>query len=357
MLNNNTDVNGNRDAIKFLENCIQVAKDQAMGYAICIMARDPGQYMAGFTGTVELEEKALEGLKELQGKIQLNIDNRTPLVNDKGLDASYVCYNITKSPVSFDFLTWLMDAEQTRIREGAPGPLKVGFWFGRDGKTGMSGSPGRQTMLDKVCRPGMELIGAVEDPIATYGKFKEFFSFKDIVNASKAGEPVPKFHTDREIDIEPGYITITLREAEYWPHRNSRIHEWTRFANYLKSKGERVIFVRDTSKADESIEGFEIYPEASKDLITRMALYQKAKCNMFVSNGPVTLAYFSDVPFLKFLELDDQGAYNAGKSTYWKECVGLLPEEQFPWCSDKQRIIWKPDMYTNLVLAWNELGL
>lgn len=359
MLNNNTDVNGNKDAVKFLENCLQTCKDQGMGYAICIMARDPGQYLAGYTGTVELEEKALEGLKELEAKIQGNLDNRTPPKNDKGLDASHVCYNVTKSPLSFDFLTWLVDAEMTRVRKSAPGPLKVGFWFGRDGKSGLTGSDGRSKMLDKVVRPSMDLIGAVEDPMASYGEFKEFFSFRDIVKGSKAGEPVPKYKTDKVLDdVETGnYITITLREAEYWPHRNSRLSEWLRFARYLRSKGETVIFVRDTSKADEPIEDFRIYPEASRDLITRMALYQQAKCNMFVSNGPVTLAYFSDVPWLKFLELDDQGAYNAGKTGYWKEMVGLNPEEQFPWSTDKQRIIWKPDFYTNLVLAWNELGL
>ena len=78
-----------------------------------------------------------------------------------------------------------------------------------------------------------------------------------------------------------------------------------------------------------------------------------------MANGPISLAYFGDTPWLKFFEIDDQGAYNAAKSEYWRVCVGLDPErkEQFPWSTDKQRIVWKPDYFTNMVEAWEELNL
>ncbi len=357
-LNNNTDVNGNKDAKALLDQFRQLAETDSIGYVSVIAAKEPNTFMVGFSGTVELEKIALEGIKKAETLIQANLDNRTMPPRDPKLDESYVCYNVTTSPLSFDFLTWMMDMEYHRLNAGVPGPLKVAFWYGNDGKTGITGMPDREGMLNNVCRPAMELLGAVEDPKAILGHTSEFFSYKRSVDLYKAtGKPMPKYKTDRPSPIkEPGYVTITLRETTYWPHRNSRIPEWIQFAKYLKNKGERVVFVRDTRNADLPVEGFETCPEASRDLITRCALYRDAKCNLFVANGPISLAYFGDAPWLKFFEIDDQGAYNAARSEYWRVCVGLDPskEEQFPWSSDKQRIVWKPDFFTNMVLAWEK---
>ncbi len=318
--------------------------------------------MVGFSGTVELEKVGLEGIRKADTIIDANILNRTLPPADEALvkDGSYVCYNVTSSPLSYDFLTWLITMEQRRIKMNSPGPLKVGFWYGRDGKTGITGMPDREGMLNNVCRPAMRLLGAVEDPKAVSGYPNEFFSYRYLVDGFKEGHPVPKFRTDATSPIKkPGYVTITLRETTYWPHRNSRIPEWVQFARWLKDKGERVVFVRDTRLADDPVEGFEICPDASRDLTKRAALYRDAKCNLFVANGPISLAYFGDAPWLKFFEIDDQGAYNAAKSEYWRVCVGLDPakQEQFPWSTDKQRIVWKPDYFTNMVEAWEALDL
>jgi hypothetical protein len=361
-LNNNTDVNGNKDAKKLLQQFINLANEEPIGYVAIVAAKEPNTFMVGFSGTVELEKVGLEGLAKAQEIIKANLLNRTLPEPNKELveDGSYVCYNVTTSPLSYDFLTWLITMEQRRIKMGGPAPLKVGFWLGRDGKTGISGMPDREGMLNNVCRPAMKLLGAVEDPLAVDGYSNEFFSYKMTLDGCKEGHPVPKFKTDTPSPIkEPGYVTITLRETTYWPHRNSRLSEWLKFANWLKEKGERVIFVRDTRVADDPVEGFETCPEASRDLIARCALYRDAKCNLFVANGPISLAYFGTTPWLKFFEIDDQGAYNAAKSEYWRVCVGLDPakEEQFPWSTDKQRICWKPDYFTNMAKAWDELGL
>lgn len=247
----------------------------------------------------------------------------------------------------------------TRIRSKAPGPLRVGFWLGRNGKTGLTGDHSqRDRMLENVCRPALRLIGAIEDPVATKGKFKEFFSYRDIVKACKDGETVPKFRSGLSlVGIIPGYVTITLREASYWPERNSKLPEWIRFAHYLRQRGERVIFIRDTANANEPIEGFDTLPRASTDLLFRMSVYENAKCNLFVSNGPVSLGFFSNVPFLKFFSVDPNCIYNAGRPQYWTECAGISEGEQFPWLGPTQRLIWKPDFFTNLVVAWEELDI
>ena len=359
-LRNNTDVNGNKDAKALLKQFLDMSEVEPIGYVSVVAAKEPNTFMIGFSGTVELEKVGLEGIKKSEEIIQANLDNRTMPPRDPNLDESYVCYNVTNSPLSYDFLTWVIDMEQRRINAKAPAPLKVAFWYGNDGKTGISGMPDREGMLNNVCRPALDLIGAVEDPKALLGHTSEFFSYKRTLDLFKTTGILPKFKTDAKSPIrKPGYVTITLRETTYWPHRNSRIPEWIQFAKWLKSKGERVIFVRDTRLAEEPIDGFEICPEASRNLTKRCALYRDAKCNLFVANGPISLAYFGDTPWLKFFEIDDQGAYNAAKSEYWRVCVGLDPDkkEQFPWSTDKQRIVWKPDYFTNMVEAWEALDL
>lgn len=356
-MNNDTHTNGKADAIALLNHYIALVQQEPIGYIAVVAAKEPATFYDGYAGTVELEKVAREGLKVVSEKIDKSILNRTMPDPDPNYDESYVSYNITESPLSYDFIPWLIDAEMTRIRANAPAPLKVGFWFGRDNKTGMNG-PDRQSMLDNVVRPMLDLIGAVEDPNGTKGKFKHFFSLRDIVKAYKDGEQIPKFKSPlQEAIYEPGYVTITLREANHWPHRNSKIPEWIRFAEYLKKKGERVIFVRDTAKADEAIPGFDICPRASRDLHSRMKLYEDARCNLFAANGPVMLCVFSDKPWLKFIEIDEQGAYNAAKSDFWEQCIGVKVGSQFPWSSDKQRITWKSDYYTNLVLEWEALNV
>lgn len=356
-MKNGTHVNGNKDAVQFLESLTAYAKENPVGYVAAVMCQDGPGFTGGFVGTVELELRARASLDELGKMMDKNEVNRTNEI-DSNLDASYVCYNVTKSPVSYDFIAWLIDQDMERKAQNIISPLKVGFFFGRDGKTGM-GDEYRQLMLNEVCRPAMEMIGAEEDPVATQGKFKEFFSFKYTVENFNKGIPLTKFKSTKVLkDYKPrSYVTITLREADHWPHRNSKLKEWTKFATWLETQGERVVFVRDTVKADERIEGFETFPEASKDLYARVALYQNAKCNMFVANGPGALCFFGDAPWLGFFEIDDEGAYNAAKTVFWKECCGVEVGNQFPWSTDKQQIVWQPDYYTNLVLAWKKLDL
>lgn len=146
---------------------------------------------------------------------------------------------------------------------------------------------------------------------------------------------------------------ITLREADHWPLRNSNLEAWIKFAHYLRNRGEDVVFIRDTKKADESIEGFPIWPEAATDLYLRMAAYQEAKANVMVSNGPIGLCLFSTAPWLQFVQVEKaQGEYEPNTSFFWKNSNGVKIGEQYPWATPNQRIWWDTDSYENLVKAW-----
>jgi hypothetical protein len=242
----------------------------------------------------------------------------------------------------------------TRIAERAPAPLKVCFWFGRDGKSGLD-DPWRRQMFENVMRPALALIGAVEDPTAADGRNRMEFGFRDVVSRARQGAIVPRFRATTKNPIASAdYVTITLREAEQWPHRNSNMQAWVRFAYYLENHGERVIFVRDTMQARNKLGSLEICPDASLDLRARASLYQDAKMNYFVSNGPATLAFFSDWPWTMFLKMEPDGhAYAPNTPSFWREQFGMEVGEQFPWARSDQRIVWAGDDYENLISAWS----
>lgn len=340
------------EVIELLELYLESAKNNRWGSVGIVLTGHPGIVGCDFAGDVSLELATLNGLALLGKKLNTSIDNWTFPPQDKTLDASFVRYNLANGPLGFDFLVWLIDAEMTRVREGAPAPLKVGFWLGRiPARTGDHDK--RHLWLENVFRPCLEFIGAVEDPAALHGRCKEMFLPRDIVAASRRGEKVPLLKTAMTWDGPPDPITITLREANYGTSRNSNIEAWIRFARELQERGETVIVVRDTAKAEEQIPGLLISPRASYDLAKRLALYNAAKINLFVSNGPGGLAIFGDRPWLSFHTImDGSGEEICNMPEFWEKENGVPVGGQYPWSGPSQRIVWKPDTYDNITEAW-----
>ena len=187
------------------------------------------------------------------------------------------------------------------------------------------------------------------------GCSEPLFVPRGIVAGAKAGETVPKLKSTYKGHIEPGAVTITLREASHWPHRNSNRIAWLKFALLLRDRGERVIFVRDTEHAFEPFADFQTDPLASVDLDYRAALYESARANLFVSNGPAGLAMFGDKPWLQFVTLEDEDGYAPNTAKFWTENGGVAPGEQYPWSGSQQRLVWAPDTYENILEAWTQV--
>lgn len=361
-------VEGNLAVVQMLEHWLNEAKKGKINYGAMVMCAGPTSYAATYTGALGMEYAANSGLDDLKYRIYQGLKNRQIVAINSAATADRVMYNIAKMPGSFDFLGWLIASEMTRTREGAPAPLKVGWYMGRDGNALMD-SEQRQKNFESILRPMLDLIGAVEEPRAAIdGRHVEYCSLIPVVEAYKAGEKVPKFNAPQEyrdlvnevVMKESGQppVVITLREAEHFPHRNSDLTQWLKFAAWLEDQGEKVVFVRDTAKAHERISGFKTCPPASEDLCVRMALYQAAKACLFVANGPAMLAVFSDVPWLLFNVVQEGAGYRANTSEGWRGCAGITPPEQFPWSKPNQRICWVKDDFELMRDAYIEyIGL
>lgn len=256
-------------------------------------------------------------------------------------------YDLSRSPPTYDFLAFLIQAEMTRRSGGfdrlfieiKPGPADG---FRKDNLPPCLSE--RRKMLDRVVRGVLPLMGAQEGNSGQVVKHLRYGE-KPILAAGWAGQEVPFFHATEgakeKVKEYEGCVVLSLREAVYWPARNADLPAWLALADELKRRGHRPVFVRDTAQASVPLEGYETVPLASEDIDVRLALYEAAQWTMAVNGGPCMLLWHSECPYAVFKQL----VSNSGVTTsaHWTNGFGLPPGQQFPWAGEKQIMTWKPD--------------
>jgi hypothetical protein len=76
---------------------------------------------------------------------------------------------------------------------------------------------------------------------------------------------------------------------------------------------------------------------------------------MFVCNGPMTWAWFSDAPWIAFKQLVPAlPDWAHGLPQGWREQDHLEVGHQLPWSSPKQIMTWTDDTYDNIKQAWDQ---
>jgi hypothetical protein len=361
-------VEGNKEVVQLLEGWLKRAQLGELNCVALVACESPTVAFTDHAGVNTSHFAAYVAMDRLKMALTDYFTSGAPKpsVSDyKHIPANLFCYDINNEPIQFDFLPWIIGAEMERVREGAPAPLKIGFIEGAtnvvyDEKSTLS----RNAWMDHVVVPICRMLGAEISAEAINGRRPDHYGFSRIVEAAKAGEAVPKLKVTPGADAiarrwadETGQppIVITLREAKYWRHRNSNLDVWLRFASELRAEGEFVLFVRDTQMASEPMQhGFPTCPIASTDMDVRFALYERAKCNFFVDNGPWTLALMGTAPWLAFVNTDPMTGYIPNTPQWWKRNHGVEKGGQFPWSTPDQRIIWDADTYDALRRSWDE---
>lgn len=272
-------------------------------------------------------------------------------------------YDLSAAPPTWDFTNWLIRAEMERIRRGAD-RLRVairmnpiGHGFRIDNLPPPLDE--RKFMLDHIVRPLVRLIGA--EPADGDNSAGAQFSYltTEISQAARAGESIPMYRPSAQAAALVNkwcgrdYVTITLREVDYWPARNSRLEEWFRVARELEKQGHRVLFVRDTANAGEPLPGFTTAPWASVDIDLRCALYAGAGLNLGVCNGPMTLAVYGPAPYLIFKQIVAESITQ--NERFWRLAVDIGPGDDYPWARPRQRMAWADDTFDEIMGAINAL--
>jgi len=343
----------NIEVVTLLTHMLEIAKSDPMFIHCAVaMVKEPDIGIFHYEGPAASDRLQRQTVAEMLADLDKSIANQSLPPRDESLPANRVVYNLAHDPISFDFITWLIQAEMTRVREGAPAPLRVAFWKGKGNLVADNAKV--KLWMANVFLPALKLIGAISDPTSILGRHHEAFLPVNINTWSRSGEAVPRFSSGEEKQ-KADIITITLRESHKWTHRNSNLVAWLQLADYLAKQGENVVFVRDTAKADEQLPRFMTCPRASRDLVARVALYERAKANLFVANGPGMLASFCDCSYLMFVELHEEGHPDwTNTPSFWAEQMGLGSDTQWPWARGDQRLVWKPDTFENLAAAWED---
>ncbi len=362
---------GNPEVVAMLERWVERAKQGRIGFAVVVMCESPIHAVSDHAGSLELTFAANWGMDTAKLIIFEKMHSRHMVPEASSMGGSdRVCWDATKGPCCFDFIAWLVIAEMNRRRSGAPAPLKIAFRMNDSDEERKLHAEKRQGFYDGVIFPSLAMLGAVQDKDSATAPTHDRYTLSPIVEFAKAGEEVPLLKPSEDgmkaiaeyLQQTTGGqapVTITLREADNWQYRNSDLTEWLKVAEYLENQGERVIFVRDTAKAAEPITGFQTCPAASIILDMRLALYESAKCNLFVSNGPWYLGLFGSKPWLMFIEVDSMRPCFPETPQFWIQWHGVNPGagEQFPWSKPDQRVIGKRDSADNIIKAWKDLNL
>jgi hypothetical protein len=362
--------NGNDAAVTVIDQCRALVYEGQVAYVACVLVKDGTELVCISGGKPGLEFGAMGGAYMLADELKEEMKKRTRPKEVKDPPASRVFYNCTRMPLAFDFLPAMLQAEMRRVREKSPGPLRIGFFWGGNPDSKMR-TPWQTQCYQNLLLYFPALIGAVVDSAScleggNMGEDYSTTSFFPIVQAYHRGEPLPKITAPEEAVKEvrklikkqfggQAPVTITWRETEHHPFRNSNKTEWILFAEWLKDRGEKVVFIRDTRFADEPVTGQITCPDASKNLHVRVALYQEAKCNLFVSNGPAMLPVFMDCPWLFFNNITDvREDFYVNTTAGWEKSIGFKVGEQWPWAKPDQRIVWHEDKFEHIQRAWLE---
>lgn len=273
------------------------------------------------------------------------------------------CYDLAQCPPTYDVVAFLARAEIERLRRNEasidlrllPGP-KGGF---REDFLWPLSIPTRESLLQNIVWPMCEMLPSMssiqriyekENNVTLYGEFgarQYMISLPSIMECLGLGcRPLRA----KEVEKDSKLITITLREADHHPRRNSNLGVWRMVAQKLAKYGYKVAIIRDTARVNDPLalitDGSEpylptLFETASTDLHVRAQLYASAAMNLGVNNGPMWFAIFLDAPVMMFKVTTNEigGCYD---DSFYRS-YGLPPGSQLPTSPPYQRLVWEND--------------
>lgn len=180
-------------------------------------------------------------------------------------------YRLSESIAGFDFFCWLVVMK-------ARGATEVVFDV-KDPKTNKFTKEQVMRRFDSILWPGPALLG-MRASFGSVGDMTAQAHQQLLLDHVAQGHSVPRLRSPLPPAKER--YTVTLRNFERFPERNSDEDVWREFAGEIGAK-----VIPD-------------YEDRAIHLHDRMALYAGAEMNFFVTNGPVMLGFLSEYPTAGF---------------------------------------------------------
>ncbi len=275
-------------------------------------------------------------------------------------------YDLKHSPPTYDFLGFLLTSDATRMAFGLPGiDIKIlpgpASGFRQDHLPPFDVSE-RVQMRDNIVVPMASMLPTVEScevchdrPKPTAGAYigyeQNCYGTDRILEAFRLGM-FPLRPVGSVEKVGGPYVTITIRNASYWPTRNSNIPEWVRVAEWFEERGYTAIFIQDAGPDRFVDVPFQSMDTRGSSLLDRAAVYSQAALNMFVNNGPAWLCVAMGAPAL-ICKMVSQGAPAVSPNFF--SAMGLPVGSQIPNARRFQKILWADDGAAEIIAAVHEL--
>jgi len=153
-------------------------------------------------------------------------------------------------------------------------------------------------------------------------------------------------------------ITISLRQYEFQPARNSNIAAWSELACYLEQLGYHVVVIPDTEVAMEYVNPeltqFDHFLPACWNIELRAALYEQAYLNLGTNNGPFALCYLNKRCRYILYNVSCPEFYTT--SVNYLEKLGYVQGKTPAFCMPYQKWIWEPDTFEVLVREFKTMN-
>ena len=251
-----------------------------------------------------------------------------------------VTYDLSRSPVTFDFLNFLVRAERLRLERGAES-LSVNIKLGeriqsiRDRDFSWERKQYRVSALLAQLPwllPSVSAVTIGGDGVQEVG-YEQATEYVPVFKAPDSAMAA----VSEYVRVGKPYVTITIRDSDFQPERNSNAAEWLKVADWLAECGYAVIFVPDTEAmvAGRPLDTGDhmVYEAAAFNQALRLALYEHAMLNCFTSGGPMMLSMWAKSPtFICKLKVD--GVHSCSEEVL--NSVGMAPDarpDRFQWLS------------------------
>jgi tetratricopeptide (TPR) repeat protein len=155
-------------------------------------------------------------------------------------------------------------------------------------------------------------------------------------------------------------VSLTLRQQDYHPGRNSNLEAWARFGHWLQDQGFMPIIVRDSETlylpTPDALTGLPEMPEAAINVDIRAALNEVNYASLQTGSGTNALLYHSDRTRYAILRIivDE---HHASSREHFELSNGLKAGEQLPWSHPWQRFEYIEDSFDNLKASFERLVL
>jgi hypothetical protein len=148
-------------------------------------------------------------------------------------------------------------------------------------------------------------------------------------------------------------ITLTIRSSRHFPERNVVMDDWLNFHDYINYHTSYSVIVVPDQEDPGMLRDWhgDVYLPAAYDLRLRYALYEQAKMNVVSANGPTSLLYFTDAPFIQF------DALRGGTipAELYHRMFGFESGHQPPWLNKNQCLAWEDSTLESLKRRFGEI--